>query len=333
MPAEAAHPEEAVIDAACGALLGVLIGDCVGAPFEGGPAGSPARATTDVERVLATPPLRYTDDTELTIALAEHLLEHGEIVPDRLAELLAERVDPGRGYGAGMLKLVALWRSGVPIDEAATGVFPGGSMGNGAAMRTAPLALWWATDPDRLTEQAARAAVLTHAHPVGRDAAVLQARAVALACTRRRFGAEELAALGELDLAVGLRERLERAAGFVPADPQTGQEPQEGAAGVPATTLLAVGATLGTDVLAHHSVPTALWVAAVARNVPEAVTLAVALGGDVDTIAAMAAAVRGAVTGAAAIPADWREACEAAGRVTGLATRLTHARAGEQDRT
>ena len=55
-----------------------------------------------------------------------------------------------------------------------------GSLGNGAAMRVAPLGLFFHDAPD-LYDQAVAAAALTHAHPLAQDGAAVQAAAVAMA--------------------------------------------------------------------------------------------------------------------------------------------------------
>ena len=67
---------------------------------------------------------------------------------------------------------------------------------------------------------------------------------------------------------------------------------------------------MGTGVLADQSVPAALWVAAVARDLCEAVVLSLGLGGDVDTIAAMACAIVGGALTDTAIPGAWLERLE-----------------------
>src|SRR5260221_4101343 len=59
--------------------------------------------------------------------------------------------------------------------------FPGGSYGNGAAMRVAPVGLLFRDDRPRLWEQARLSALPTHVHPLGIEGAQILALAVALA--------------------------------------------------------------------------------------------------------------------------------------------------------
>ncbi|HEX6257353.1 MAG TPA: ADP-ribosylglycohydrolase family protein [Euzebyales bacterium] len=309
-------------DAVMGALLGALVGDCIGAPYEGGRSVGLAGGRRRVSRALARgdrrgpvageagfrPLLAYTDDTQLTLALVDHLVDDdARVEPRLLARRMLARYEPHRGYGPGMRRLVELWRHGHDVESAATAVFPDGSFGNGAAMRVAPVGLLWAGRPAELTAAAVRSAQVTHAHPVGIDGAVVVAHAVALAAADRRFALSDLARLptDTTELGEGLA-----AAAQVDRD----------------TAPASVAALLGTAPTAHRSVPAALWCAAVSADVEECVTRAVAFGGDTDTIASMAAAVRGAAGGACAMPPAWTAVLEghdvvieAAGRLSAVA--------------
>jgi poly(ADP-ribose) glycohydrolase ARH3 len=233
----------------------------------------------------------YTDDTEMMIVLAESLLEHGCVEDESLATAFLERCDPSRGYGAGTLQVLALWRQGVPVDAAPRRLFDGeGSLGNGAAMRIAPVAVLFADAPQRLRAQAERSARLTHAHPLAIDAAVAQAAAIAAALR----GEDILAAGRGAARQPELRSRLERAAVLLESEPG------------PA----AVADLLGNSAIGHESVPTAMFAAASQGGFEEAVSFAVRCGGDTDTLGAMAGALAGAAHGASAIPARWLDALE-----------------------
>src|SRR5437763_3728746 len=54
-------------------------------------------------RQLPPAPWKYTDDTEMALAIADILCEHGTIDQNRLAIAFAERyaLNPYRGYGSG----------------------------------------------------------------------------------------------------------------------------------------------------------------------------------------------------------------------------------------
>jgi poly(ADP-ribose) glycohydrolase ARH3 len=167
-----------------GGLLGLAVGDAVGAPFEGLPADFVFWHAGPVGDLLARPfdgPLRYTDDTQMMIGVAEALLADGEVRPDTLARRFADNYDPERGYGRGARQILEAIAAGGDWDRLADEVFPGGSFGNGAAMRVAPVGLVFAHDLNRVAEQAAASARPTHRHPLGVEGARLMARAVALA--------------------------------------------------------------------------------------------------------------------------------------------------------
>ena len=285
-----------------GALLGTFAGDALGAPFEGGPPADDRDGARRLATSLADG-LTYTDDTQLALALAAHLCDHPAVDPAALAARILDEFEPWRGYGGGMRGLVAEWGRRTPLDAdavagAATSQFPEGSFGNGAAMRIAAVGVRWAHDAGTLDTVARRSAELTHVHPLGVEGAVLQARAVALGTRRRRFGRNELAAVADGAVAReyvdGLRDAVRLARAWSAGELTYGD----------------VATQLGTSVVAHRSVPAALWAAATGDGIEEAIVLALGLGGDTDTIAAMAGAVVGAAEGVDALPPAWLDAME-----------------------
>jgi poly(ADP-ribose) glycohydrolase ARH3 len=267
------------LDRVRGALLGTLLGDVLGAAFEGVAA---AQAPASLQAVIAASDGRYTDDTQSMIALAESLTRCGVVDEDDLARTLHAAFDPARGYGAGMHELVQMWSCGVPRAEAAARLFAGrGSLGNGAAMRVAPLAAWFCEDEVLLAVQVRRSARVTHVHEQGIAGALAQAAAVAAALEDREPVDAACAAAPSL---AGLIRRID------PAGP-----------GAFSAARLAAGAS-GHAVTAAGSVPGAVVIGARARSVVEAIVVAVSCGGDTDTVAAMAGAIAGARFGAGSIP-------------------------------
>lgn len=295
-------------DRARGALLGTFTGDALGMPFEGAePAAVPERLEMVDGRL---PRGSYTDDTQMAIALAESLLEHGGVDEGALGRAFADAFDPGRGYGEGTAEVLRLVRSGVDPREAARSALGGkGSLGNGAAMRVAPVAVVYARDAGALEAAARAGALVTHAHPLGVDAAVVQATAVAAALR----GEDPLGVALEAATTPELRERLGSAVRLASARPEPAEVAEE----------------LGNGFAGYTSVPAAVYSAAVHASFEDAVTFAVRCGGDADTIGAMAGAIAGARSGASAIPARWADALEQGpkGRahVEALADRLASA--------
>lgn len=120
-----------------GALIGTAVGDALGAGFEGRYQASPE----EIEEVArARKILVYTDDTHMMIGVAESLIKSGGFDGENMATAFLHNyeLEPYRGYGPGPPYIFRLIRAGVSWQEAAQQIYPGGSYGNGAAMRIAP---------------------------------------------------------------------------------------------------------------------------------------------------------------------------------------------------
>ncbi len=301
-----------------GALLGTMVGDMLGAPFEGQPHEVvAARLGTDTDDTAGwIRRSRYTDDTQMMIGVTESLVERGQFDGADMARRFAENYEPFRGYGAGAHHVLAALRQGYPWGQAATLVFPDGSFGNGAAMRVAPVGAFHHHDLAELRRAAEGSAAITHAHALGKEGAALQACAVALAVRTQLGEFDPVGFLGQLVAFVRpdadeFTRRLASIGSLLDAEP----------------TVDRVVADLGNDIRAHGSVPAAIYAfLAHHDSFEQAVAYAVMLGGDTDTIGAMTGAIAGALHGVEAIPADWYEGLEnsAKGRdyVHTLAARL-----------
>jgi poly(ADP-ribose) glycohydrolase ARH3 len=296
------------LDAAAGALLGTFVGDALGMPFEGMPAEAMPTRIEMVEARLGRG--TYTDDTQMMIALAESLIERDTVDDEHLARAFLDGYDPRRGYGGGTRRVLQQWTAGTPVGIAAGRIFGGqGSRGNGAAMRIAPIAVRFAEDPERLVVEAARSAAITHAHPVGVDAAVVQAAAIGAALRGVGIVPVALKAAHSEEMRSGLRD--------VAALLDAGLEAEE------------ASRWLGSSSDACESVCAAVYAALAHSSFEQAVVFAVRLGGDADTVAAMTGAIVGSREGAGSIPARWLDALEDDERgrshVEQLAARLTAA--------
>ena len=304
-----------------GAMLGTMVGDALGLPVEGIDSRELAellarhptlpRGEREVNAavfglIMGDPVLpgsaRYSDDTQMTIGVAQSLIARPDFDGADMAHRFAENFEPGRGYGMGAQVVLNRLRHGAAWNEAGGNLFGGqGSWGNGAAMRAAPVGLLFQHDPEALRRVADAQAAITHTHPLGRGGAVLQAAAVAVAAGLSP--GEALDPLTFLDAAYAL-------AGDLP------DEYHQSLADMRLILRLRllpaeVGETLGNGVEAHRSVPAALFAFATHPETFEgAVLYAVQGGGDTDTIAAMCGAIAGAYHGADAIPAAWLAALE-----------------------
>ena len=286
-------------------LDGLSIGDAFGQRF----FTDPAQALAWIgERTAPPAPWRYTDDTEMALGVVEVLERHGVIDQDALAAVFARRYreDPERGYGGAAHEILWAIARGVPWREAAGAVFGGGgSMGNGGAMRVAPLGAYFAGDLEEAARQARASAEVTHMHPEGQAGAI--AVAVAAACAARMGGGEAPRAG---------RDLIEAAMALTPeGDTRRGlaQALALGFEAGPGVAARALGC--GERVLASDTVPFALWCAA--RHLDDyagAMWTTVAGFGDRDTTCAIAGGVAALSAGAASIPEAWREAREVLGR-------------------
>ncbi|WP_062217978.1 ADP-ribosylglycohydrolase family protein [Streptomyces sp. NBRC 109706] len=250
----------------------------------------------------AAPRWPWTDDTALALALLRVAVPGGDFTSDELAREFGETyaADPGRGYASGMHTLLPeLAREPASWRTRSSALFGGeGSLGNGAAMRAAPLGALLHRDLPRAVARAGRAARVTHTHPEAVAGAVAVTVAAALAATAGP--------------AAGGPAWLRDIAAHTP--PGAVRDGLARAAALPAKTPPAAAAeVLGNGVLmrADDTVPFALWSAA--RH-PDSLTDALwttAEGlGDIDTTCAITGGVVGARTGLDGVPAEWRARCE-----------------------
>ncbi|MFO0932278.1 MAG: ADP-ribosylglycohydrolase family protein [Planctomycetota bacterium] len=276
--ADESRPTDA--DRVVGAIVGGAIGDGWGGASEGrGPRGPVA------------PPRRLvaSDDTQLTLATCEAVLEAGRVDPATIAAAFLRWFRAGRLRGVGASTAAALRSLDAGAPWTLSGAVGERAAGNGAAMRVAPLAFGLdpADDGDR---RVLRDVVsITHRH----DEAFVGAWAVVVAV-------REAAAGASLD---GL---LERVAAALPDSAVRDRLRAVDACG--RVTPAEAGARFGATGYVVDSVPIALLAARGAEDHPfEAVVAsAVAAGGDTDTIASIAGQVAGAALGLRAVPEDLR---------------------------
>ena len=275
------------------ALDGLSVGDAFGERFFGEPAAVLARIAA---RELPAAPWRWTDDTAMALSVCEVLAQHGRIEQDGLAAAFARRYrdEPGRGYGGGAHQVLDTIGKGAPWRIVSRAVFDGqGSMGNGGAMRAAPIGAWFAGDVARAADEARASAEPTHWHAEGQAGAIAVAVAAAVVA-----GGGDGAALWDAALALTpegrTRDGLRRAA----TTPATDD---------PAAVAAQLGS--GQRVLAEDTVPYALWCAARHLHDFAAAMWATVAGlGDRDTTCAIVGGLV-AATGAP-IPAAWLAARE-----------------------
>lgn len=269
-----------------GCLLGVALGDALGALHEGQDAEWIRQTNPTPESLIDHPPfdeLYYTDDTQMTISVAESLIQDGEIIEATLCKAFVDNYEPTRGYGMGARRVIESMAAEDDYRFVAETIFPGGSYGNGAAMRVAPIGLFFHTQPEQVWVQARRSAIPTHIHPLGIAGAQLLALAVTWCLRTETFDRNALFdyLLADCEQEV-YREKLSAAKRM-----SSVQELSQ----------------LGNGIAAQESVVTAITSFSFApESYAQTIGQAILLGGDTDTIAAMAGALSGAWVGIEALP-------------------------------
>jgi poly(ADP-ribose) glycohydrolase ARH3 len=211
--------------------------------------------------------------------------------------------EPWRGYGPGPPRVFNLIKRGIAWDKAAEKIYPGGSFGNGAAMRIAPVALFYCEDSEKLREMAYESSRITHTHPLAMEGAALEAYAIALALREEPRFLDKLKEFTKLELYQRKLENVER---LLDKKEDRAEVVRE----------------LGNGIEAFNSVPAAIYSFLANSGFTEAVVYAVSLGGDSDTIGAMTGAIAGAWWGVTEIPFAWQEGLENREYIEGLARDL-----------
>ena len=292
-----------------GGMVGSAVGDAMGEL-----AFQYSAKDKLMEAAVRVTELRYTDDTAMAIGLATSLLRKGHVEARDLGETFRRNFEkePWRGYAAGPPTIFSLVLSEeIAYVDAAQMLFGGeGSFGNGAAMRIVPLGLFF-HNSRKIYELASGSAEVTHAHPIGKDGAAVQAFAVAQAVkldsteefrpeqfVRYLIGFTRTSEMGEkLEL---VRKLLRE--GVVPS---------------------IAAEQLGQSVAVHESLPFAIYsFLRFPSSFEDCLYCAIMHGGDRDTLGAMAGALSGAYLGFEAIPHSWRTKLENREKIEKLALEL-----------
>lgn len=304
-------------DRAIGALYGLAIGDALGMPTQLMSRTGIAETYGVIDRFRAAdaghplagglPAGHITDDTEQALLLARLLIEgHGHVAPGVFARALVEWEDDMRARGSLDLlgpstkRAVQAVLDGEPLATA-------GRFGttNGAAMRVTPVGIiqrWQPIDifVDLVVETSlvshntgvaiAGAAAVAAAISAGIDGANLDG-AVEAAVDAAQVGATRGYWVAAADVASRIRLAIDL------ADP-----------GDVDGSLTRLYEIIGTSLATQESVPAVFGILAIFPDDPwSAVCSAASLGGDSDTVAAMAGAIGGALHGTAGFPAEVRE--------------------------
>ncbi|MGC4935976.1 ADP-ribosylglycohydrolase family protein [Gordonia sp. DT30] len=316
-------PSPTIPDRTFGALLGTAVGDALGVPYEFARRLGPAEIPEMVGGGLGSyQPGEWSDDTTMAVAIAQAVADGHDLTSDAGLDAVARGflrwytdfdgippdignqtravlaatsrrldADPDASVGAVMREEALVYAAENPR-----------SAGNGALMRTAPVAVAHLDSRDVLADAARAVAGLTHADALAGDSCVVWCEAIRVAITDER-----------LDVRAGLdllpAARRDQWSAWL--DDAATQDPGRFSAnGFTVTALQAATAAvlqtpIGDDPSAH---------------LEQALYAAIRIGHDTDTIAAIAGGLLGARWGARAIADEYRDAVHGWPFVDGRAT-------------
>uniref|UniRef100_A0A671NAN9 ADP-ribosylhydrolase ARH3 n=1 Tax=Sinocyclocheilus anshuiensis TaxID=1608454 RepID=A0A671NAN9_9TELE len=315
-----------------GALVGSVLGDCIGGEFEGA-------VDVPLDRVLqhlsaledetrGDGILQYSDDTAMMRCVADSLLTRMAFDERDMARRFAKEYNlaPGRGYGSGVIQVLRKLASPHLKDvfQPAQAQFGGrGSFGNGGAMRAAPFALAFKSRAD-VCRYSRLGAMLTHSCSLGYNGAALQALAVHLSlqgalALPKEFINKLISEMEEMEIdetaqldakALNLSDfpycsRLHRVKELMDRNSVSIEE------SVPTAIFCVLHCLEPRDGLPERF-----------GGLERTIAYSLALGGDTDTIACMAGAIAGAHYGIDSIPQSWQKSCEGVEEADDLARRL-----------
>lgn len=277
-----------------GAILGGAIGDACGCACEAsGFRGFDALPSR----------MRISDDTQLTLATCEAIVERRGVEPEAIAARFLAWFRSGRLRGLGASTLKALRDLDAGAHWSLAGARGERAAGNGAAMRIAPLA--FVLDPDDVEHRRTLRDVcrITHHHEEAYVGALAVATALRAACASP-FDAS-----------------LEHVAATLP-DSRVRDRVRELAAVDAGADFEAVAARFGNSGYVVESVPLALFVArdAATLGFEGVLERALRVGGDVDTIASIAGQIAGAVLTRPAIDRVLLDRLDEIAHVTSMAS-------------
>ena len=251
------------------ALMGAICGDIIGSPYEYW------RTKTKKYDFNPFPPRgRFTDDTVMSIAVADWLMNGGN-----LASIMQKwgRKYPNAGYGGKFIHWLA--------DENPE---PYNSFGNGSAMRVSAVGCAFDTLEETL-QKALESAEVTHNHPEGIKGA--QATAASIFMARTGSSKEEIKDYISQTFGYDLNRTCEQ-----------------------------IRPGYKFDVTCQGSVPESIICFLESKDYEDCVRLAVSMGGDADTMGAIAGSIAAAFYGEipdfiiekcwAKLPEDIREIIE-----------------------
>lgn len=289
-------------------LLGTAVGDALGVPFETKLSNYEPLVAWDGKTYLGSVhhkllPGQYSDDTQMSLMVAESLIDNHGFNPDDLSQRYVDWMVSGRARGYGKTTLLAVqnllqgkhWsESGVP-----------GSYGNGTAMRSAPFGIYFRNDLQSLISICKMDSAITHAS----DEAEAGSIAIALASAHAVNGdtSDLLSELWKVLPDSKVKSTIYSLDSLVDSPYITPEQALR---------------VIGTKGDVRQTVPAALYCYLKFDNYHEAVVASIRAGGDTDTTAAIVGALFGAKFGMRGIDATLATSVEESERLIELDSQL-----------
>lgn len=283
-----------------GVLVGTAVGDALGLPAEGLSKQRIARRWPGAwrHRFLFGRGM-ISDDTEHTLFVAQALLQYPTDV-DGFRRALAWKLrwwflSLPAGIGFATLRAILKLLLGWPAHK--SGVF---SAGNGPAMRAGVIGAYFYNDPARRKAFVAASTLLTHTDPKALIGSLAVATVVAWEV--RQVSVEEGDSEDVLSELVTLSEADDDQWRVLVGQMGTALERADDVSQFAAV----LGLEKGVSGYVYHTVPVAIYACLRHRGVFErALSAALDLGGDTDTVGAIVGAMAGAAVGRRGVPDPW----------------------------
>lgn len=295
-----------------GTLLGLACGDALGRPVE----------FQDPERIMQThgrvtdmlahgihrqPAGTITDDTEMALCIARSLAEHGTFKPEDIADRFVNWKRSGP-FDIGRMTSNALHRiqKGESWDVAGEREWEesveGRNAGNGSLMRCAPYAVAYRNEPDELVDISRQSSSITHADPRCQWSCAL-------------FNLTLVNLIKEVEQP--LESALDKIGAELPDEVRTAVEPITAARHDESVDI-----DLENTGYVVTTLQAGLYHGLTGETAEDAIIDAVMMGGDADTIGAVAGAIAGARFGADTLPDRWVAEISEADELRQLATAI-----------
>lgn len=268
-------------------LLGTAVADALGVPFEKMEFTRKELINWDGKSYLGSLhhkllPGQYSDDTQMSLMVAESLIENKGFNPDDLAARYVHWITSGIARGFGRTTFAALQKIASGTHWSESGVV--GSFGNGTAMRAAPFGIFFRNDLQSLKEIVKIDNKMTH------DSAEAEAGALAIA-----IASFMLINSDSEDMVTRIAEHLPE------SKVKSLLASMESMLRIPVSSSQVLQ-TLGTKADVRETVPSALYCFSKFGDANSAILTAIRAGGDTDTTAAIVGALFGATDNLDSIP-------------------------------